>query len=123
MEQNMKIGPKGEIVAASYLEHRGYRILSRNFTCKLGEIDIIAYRNDMICFVEVKSRRGMRYGRPAEAVTVNKQEHIRRTASYFLFSRWNKLPVHEKTCFRFDVIEVFYEDGETRVECIENAFC
>jgi putative endonuclease len=119
----VKIGAQGEIDAASYLERRGYRILSKNFTCKQGEIDLIAYRDDTICFVEVKSRRNMRYGRPSEAVTANKQAHIRQTASYFLFSRWNKLPVHEKTCFRFDVIEVFYEDGKARVECIENAFC
>ncbi|MDR0357486.1 MAG: YraN family protein [Clostridiales Family XIII bacterium] len=120
----MKIGQRGELLAASYLEKQGYQILSRNFSCKLGEIDIVAGRDDIICFVEVKSRRGAKYGRPAEAVTANKREHIRRTASYFLFSKWRDLPIRDDTCFRFDVIEIFCaEGGDVRVEYIENAFC
>ncbi|MDR2156328.1 MAG: YraN family protein [Clostridiales Family XIII bacterium] len=118
----MKLGPKGEAIAASYLEARGYEIMFRNFSCTLGEIAIIARRNDTICFIDVKSRQGARYGRPAEAVTVMKQKRIRQTATYFLFSRWARLPVHGDTCFRFDVVEVFCAGANASVEHIESAF-
>ncbi|MDR1029167.1 MAG: YraN family protein [Clostridiales Family XIII bacterium] len=119
----MRVWQEGESAAASYLEQRGYRILSKNFSCRLGEIDIIACLDDTICFVEVKSRRGARYGSPAEAVTANKRRHIRQTASYYLFSRWRDLSIRDETCFRFDVMEILYTDGDARVVHIEDAFC
>jgi putative endonuclease len=121
-QQDKKIGAVGESVAVAHLEQRGYSIVSKNFSCKLGEIDIIAQRDDTICFIEVKSRRGMGYGRPGEAVTANKQKHIRQTATYFLFTQWHNLPVHEDTAFRFDVMEILYMNGAMSVEHIENAF-
>ena len=66
---NTKIlGNAGENLAAAYLENHGYRILERNYRCKQGEIDIIAQKCDVLVFIEVKTRRTLRYGTPGAAV-------------------------------------------------------
>ena len=103
-------GRFGEDSATEYLIRNGYKIIERNFRCRLGEIDIIARRGDVLIFAEVKTRLGDLFGRPAEAVNKEKQEHIRRVAQ--LFMRINDL---HPLKVRFDVIEV-------TVNHIENAF-
>lgn len=113
---NTKIkGRTGEDVACAYLKKKKYEIIERNFTTNVGEIDIVAAYDGYVVFVEVKARRSMEYGAPAEAVTYFKQRKISQVASQFL-SKYRKLnfPV------RFDVIEV-YMDTMT-VNHIENAF-
>jgi putative endonuclease len=66
------------------LERRGYRILTRNFRCRYGEIDIIAEHEDELVFVEVKTRRGTAYGLPEEAVGRRKQQKLTQIASHYL---------------------------------------
>ncbi len=97
------MGAWGEDRAAEYLLHEGYAILERNFHSRFGEIDIIAEKNNTICFVEVKTRKKSSYVMPGEAVTVSKQRKIILTAEFYL-SRYNS----ENIACRFDVIEVFY---------------
>lgn len=63
---------------------RGYRILESNFRCRYGEIDIIAEAAEDLVFVEVKTRRGVAYGRPEDAVNVHKQRKIIQVARYYL---------------------------------------
>ena len=92
---------------------KGYKILEQNYSCSLGEIDIIATLQDYIVFVEVKERDTASYGYPSESVNHKKQSKIRNVASYYL--KIHKL--YESPC-RFDVIEVLA--GE--VNHIENAF-
>ena len=65
---NIAIGSFGEDVAIRYLEMRGYRVIAKNFKCRLGEIDIIAEKRDEIIFVEVKTRTNNKFGMPSEAV-------------------------------------------------------
>ena len=71
-----KIGRFGEDEAVKYLKQKGYKILDRNFSCKRGEIDIVALDKEEIVFIEIKSRVSLKYGLPSEAVTKNKLKHI-----------------------------------------------
>jgi putative endonuclease len=118
------LGAMGEGEAASYLEARGYDILYRNFSCRIGEIDIIAHPRgeNIICFTEVKTRRNKDFGRPCESVTASKQRHIRRVATYFLLKEWDSIGVDSCTDFRFDVIEVDFSGEGPRINLIPAAF-
>jgi len=69
-----EVGKRGEDAAARYIEKRGYKIVERNFTCPLGEMDIIALDRKTLCFIEVKTLSGKAYGPPEIAVNVHKQE-------------------------------------------------
>ncbi len=110
MNQNQRFGKMGEDFAASLLELDGYSILERNFRCAFGEIDMIAEKDGELCFVEVKTRRTLRFGEPWEAVTREKQHKIRQSAALYLGSRKE----HYRS-YSFQVIEV----GVNR---IKNAF-
>ncbi|HEY7419023.1 MAG TPA: YraN family protein [Ktedonobacteraceae bacterium] len=78
------LGRTGERLAAEELSRRGYRILERNFRCRYGEIDLVAEQQGELVFVEVKTRRGDAWGRPEEAVTLQKQQKIVRAALCYL---------------------------------------
>lgn len=100
-----KIGRFGEDEAVKYLKEKGYKILDRNFSCKRGEIDIIALDRDEIVFIEIKARISLKYGLPSEAVTKYKLKHIYKTAEYYLYKRNLQ---NERT--RIDVIEVYIKN-------------
>lgn len=109
--RNYDLGKLGEDFAAGILEDRGFRILERNYRCPFGEIDIIAEKAGELIFVEVKTRATLRFGRPAEAVTQQKQRRIRRAAGFYM---------QRERCagcagVSFQVIEILYNT-------IENAF-
>ena len=74
------LGRRGEQLATSYLEGKRYVIVERNWRCPLGEIDIVASIGDTIAFVEVKTRSGVDFGHPFEAITVQKLARLRRLA-------------------------------------------
>ena len=112
-KNNRQIGNHGETKACEYLAKKGYRILERNFRCKLGEIDIIALHNGYIVFVEVKYRENNRCGYPREAVNYYKQKNITRVASYYLMIKGS----YHQNC-RFDVIEIVKDE----IWHIPNAF-
>ena len=108
-------GKQGEDLAVKYLETHGYRILERNYTTSIGEVDIFATDNKTLVAVEVKSRLSLEYGTPAEAVGVAKIKKISQvTAQYIKQFRLFGVNV------RFDVIEVYLEDKT--VNHIVNAF-
>lgn len=110
-------GQAWERLAARRLEAEGYRILDRNFRGRSGEIDFVAEEKGTVCFIEVKGRSGSGFGSPAEAVTVEKQRRIFRTAEEYLSRRRLGSPA----C-RFDVVTIV-EDGERRdVVVVRNAF-
>ena len=97
------LGQDGEDLATRYLELSGYLILYRNYRCRLGEIDIIATKDDVLTFVEVKTRLSTITGQPAEAVTFTKQQKIRRIAQYYMMCEGllDNMPI-----ISFDVIEI-----------------
>lgn len=116
MSKQKILGKLGEDCAAKFLEDNGYEIVARNFRIRSAEVDIIAQKDGVIVFVEVKARSSIRHGLPVEAVNFRKQKKIIEAAGVFLqdFS--------DCAC-RFDVVEV-YLSGERVVEVnhIENAF-
>lgn len=106
-------GKKGEIKAVLFFKKHGYKILETNFKNKIGEIDIIAEKDGVIVFIEVKNRSTYRFGRPIEAVDFRKQNKIKKVAEIYLMIK-NKY----YNDVRFDVVEV----SNDNLEHIENAF-
>lgn len=106
-------GSKGEELAASLLKQKKYNILERNYRNKIGELDIIAEKDGVIVFIEVKERSTLAYGRPIEAIDFRKQNKIRQTAQMYLILE--RKPLAD---VRFDVIEILGDE----ITHIENAF-
>jgi len=79
-----KLGQLGEHVAADYLESQGYVILARNWRCPVGEIDLVAQDGEALVFVEVRARRGDRFGTPEESITRDKQARLLELAQAYL---------------------------------------
>ena len=79
-----EVGKWGEEKAAEYLQGKGYRIVARHFTHRIGEIDIVATKDGRIIFVEVKTRTNNRFGAPEESIGWSKQEKLRRTANVYM---------------------------------------
>ena len=77
---NYEIGAYGESLAKNFLRDQGYYILEENFSCKIGEIDLIARDENYICFIEVKTRYSQDYGTPAESITYRKRKKLYKIA-------------------------------------------
>ena len=115
-----KIGAWAEQQACEYLTSSGYNVIKQNFrVSRFGEIDIIAYDSEYICFIEVKARSSCSFGLPREAVTHEKQQKIKMLASIYLSQNRCK-----NYCVRFDVIEVYYNSLQEiqNLHLIKNAF-
>ena len=117
MAAHNDLGHKGEDMAAEYLQQKGYCILERNWMNKgRKELDIVAMKDDVVVFVEVKTRRQGSVTSPIEAVDIRKQRRICMAADSFMKTYRADLPC------RFDVVGIIYNDQASRVEHIENAF-
>lgn len=118
MGGNKVLGAFGENMANEYLSECGYKVLDRNFSCRTGEIDIIALQGDTVVFIEVKTRSSEKFGLPSEAVSATKQRKIVKTALYYL----QKNRLMDYMC-RFDVIEIIVdEENNCRINLIQDAF-
>jgi len=116
-DARQSLGKAGEDFACGELTRRGYAILERRYRTRCGEIDIIARSGKTLVFVEVKARKGHKYGGGGEAVTPWKQQRIVRMAIDFLARRrWLDQPC------RFDVVTVDFEGGKPRIEVYPHAF-
>ena len=113
------LGGVGEKQAVKYLKKQKYKILEKNYTTPIGEIDVIAKDKETLVFIEVKTRTNVRYGEPIESVTPFKQGHIIRVAEYYM--KVNKIDFDETPC-RFDVIEVKNDNGKNEINHVEDAF-
>ena len=114
---HQKFGEKGEFLAVRYLKKNGYKILEQNYRTPLGEIDIIAKEKDTIVFVEVKSRKSIRFGSPKWAVTAKKQRKISMVALHYL-----KTKKQTDAKARFDVVSVISNQDDSQIDIIKNAF-
>lgn len=115
---HIDLGVWGESLAAEYLIRKGYRIIARNYENFIGEIDIIAMQDRVLCFVEVKTREGDQYGSPFESVTLQKQKKIVKVAQVYLLENG----IEDQDC-RFDVVSILLEGNYLKkIEIIEDAF-
>jgi len=115
--KQQKFGENSETLAAWFLRQNGYKIIEQNYRNRMGEIDIIAQDRKTIVFVEVKSRRSVRYGSPKFAVTPKKQRTISRVALYYL-----KTTNQTGAKARFDVVAIISNRDEPQIEMVKNAF-
>ncbi len=116
---HLRLGTRGEKLAARHLRRQGFKVLYRNFRGRQGgEIDLVCRDRDTLVFVEVKTRTREDYGRPLEAVHRDQQRRISRGAL-----AWLRLLGNPDVLFRFDVVEIVMAEGAPpRAELIQNAF-
>jgi putative endonuclease len=116
-EKRISLGKKGEGIAVSYLKGLKYKIVERNYTCKFGEVDIIAKDKKTLTFIEVKTRSSLEYGHPCQVVNKRKQHQISKVALNYISK--NNL---QNLDARFDVVAVQISEEGEKVELIKNAF-
>lgn len=114
------LGRWGESLVGEYLRKKGYRLVASGWSCRLGEVDLIAEKGDFLVFVEVKLRKNDRYAQAREFVTPSKQNKLRATASLYLAQH----PTDRQP--RFDVAEVYAPQGmgtlKPEIHYFDNAF-
>lgn len=107
------VGGDKERLAGAFLERHGLRLVTRNYRCRRGEIDLVMREADTLVFVEVRFRASDRFGTPAESVDAHKQRRLAAAAAHFLQHHPSTLPC------RFDVLAV---SGNDRIDWIRDAF-
>ncbi len=116
-QERRQLGRLGEALAAELLETHGYKIVARNVRTPLGEIDLVARQGKTLVFIEVKLRRSLQFGTPAEAVTLRKQQRLRRAAQFYLM----QYPQQAES-IRFDVIAILWQGDRPQIDIIPAAF-
>lgn len=115
------LGSRGEDAAAAYLRQLGYRIVERNYTCPLGELDMITYRKGTLVFVEVRTNTPAYKGFAEASIGFRKQRKLRQVATYYLKQKG----MLEQPC-HFDVVIVLLDSQPGKqplqIKLIENAF-
>ncbi len=122
-QSSQRIGRQGEKIAQAILRQKGFRIEAVNWRAgQLGEIDLVAYhpQQKLLAFVEVKTRKGERFGIPCEAVHGAKQAKLLALGEAYLGLH----PQGPDTAMRFDVVGVLFPGGGKPAEIahLENAF-
>lgn len=119
---HLRTGRQGETEAYLFLRGEGYRIVATNFRVpqNRGEIDLVAWDGEVLCFVEVKTRTGKGLVPPEAAVGAAKKSHIRSVARSYL----RRLPSEQDPTCRFDVVSVIYAEAGSRptLKLIKGAF-
>ena len=116
MNHNIIVGIDGETAVATLLKKQGFAILAHNYRQRCGEIDLIATKGEVVCFVEVKTRQ-IEYFETSQVITKTKQNKIIKTAKYYALT--NK--IRDKV-LRFDVAIVTGTKGEYSIRYLDNAF-
>lgn len=119
MYKNKLLGTYGEKIAVKFLENEGYIILTTNYRCRFGEIDIIAADGDTVAFIEVKTRSSNEYGEPSEAVNYTKQMKIVKTSLHYITNK--NLTEYMS---RFDIVEISVDvdNKANKIALIKDAF-
>jgi len=117
MAKHLDLGRRGELLAKTHLEEAGYEIIDENWTYGKAEIDLIAYKDRMIIFTEVKTRSGNYFGEPEDFVDARKQKLLAQAADEYIY-----LMDHQGEV-RFDIIAIlFAPDNSFKLNHIEDAF-
>ena len=109
-------GQAAEQLACDYLTEQGLQLVTRNYSCRLGELDLIMRDGAHLVFIEVRSRRTSRYGLPEETVNFRKQQKLLKTASYYLQRQRFDGPC------RFDIVAISRDNKQQSVRWIKDAF-
>ncbi|MCF8054487.1 MAG: YraN family protein [Deltaproteobacteria bacterium] len=117
VDRRRATGRQGEDLAVSHLRDHGYKIIERNYSCQIGEIDIVAKEAGTIVFVEVRSTTVERFGSAIDSVNLRKQRKLSLLALRYLQEK-NLLG---QNC-RFDVVGVHFSKENTQITLIQNAF-
>lgn len=115
--ETQQLGLTGERLAERFLTARGWRIVQRRFRSGHRDIDLVAERHGIVAFIEVKTRSGVDFGSPIDAVNWAKQRELRRSA-YTWIDRHGRAG----EAYRFDVVGVLIDGERARVRHVENAF-
>lgn len=105
-----RAGQTGEDLAADFLSKRGYRIVARHFTCREGELDLVAVHRGRLVFVEVKYRRSSLFGSALESITREKLRRLRAAAAVYRQRTRDRRP------YRFEVVAISETENGTRIE-------
>jgi putative endonuclease len=114
---NKNIGQDGEQAAAAYLKSKGYKVIQANYRVAGAEVDLVASSGDILCFIEVKTRKNCDHGSPEMFVTRTKQLKIIRAARVFAARK-----PYRDFRVRFDVVSVLREGSVMACDHLENAF-
>ena len=108
MNKNKATGDKGEEIAAIYLVKNGYRLIERNWRFRYWEVDIIAAKDQLLHFIEVKTRKSLRYGRPEESITRDKMTNLKNVAEEYQYqhTEWKYI--------QFDVLAITLVNEEVK---------
>lgn len=115
--ERKELGKKGEELALRFLKKKGYRIVEKNYICRMGEMDLIAKEKDTFVFIEVKTRTSTTFGPPQLAVNPKKQMQLSKVALNFL-----KEKRLEDVKARFDVVAILLGPKGEEIELIRDAF-
>jgi putative endonuclease len=110
-------GELGERIAERWLREHGWRVMQRRFRSGHRDIDLVVERDGLVAFVEVKARRGNRFGDPVEAVDWRKQRELGRSAKVWIARHGRR-----DEAYRFDVVGVLVDEGRVRIRHVEDAF-
>lgn len=116
-KSRQSVGRYGEELALTYLLKKGCSLVEKNYRLRSGEVDIIVLDGDTLVFVEVKTRKTTHFGSPFDAVDYRKQQQISQTALAFIHQQGD-----EGLAVRFDVLAVFLDSRQPRIEWLKNAF-
>ncbi|HWZ36510.1 MAG TPA: YraN family protein [Mucilaginibacter sp.] len=117
MAQHNDLGRRGEFIAKEHLENSGYQILDLNWTYSKAEVDLIAYKDKVIIFAEVKTRTGNGFGQPEDFVDARKQKLMAAAADEYIYQKNHDGEV------RFDIIAILFKnDTDYTLNHIEDAF-
>ena len=114
---NRKVGSKYEDTVLLYLKNSGFKFVKKNYFTPYGEADLIMKDKSEFVFIEVKARKSLKYGYPAEAVTKTKQLKYLRIAQYFFASE----NIYDYAV-RFDVAQIYIQNDKPFINYIRNAF-
>lgn len=115
--ERLELGKRGEDLALKKIKRLGYKFITRNYRCPLGEIDIIARDGDCLVFLEIKTRKGRSTGYAKEAVDKRKRRQISKAALTYM--KANDC-CDERA--RFDVVAININEENEEIEIIKNAF-
>jgi len=111
---NREVGKRGEEIAEEYLVKKGYKILEKNYSTKFGEIDLIATKDSVLVFIEVKLKQTEDFGTPEEMIGTLKLAQVQRMAEFYLMDNPDVAKKYDS--YRIDAVCIVGNDRITHYE-------